>query len=117
MAQYMLLLRAEGRVEDINHPADTFDQMVAWATDLHQRKILLGANPLMRSTAKTLRHRKGTFVIDGPFAEGKEAVLGYFIITANSHAEAVEVFKSCPSLKFSGECAEVVELGKFPQFS
>ncbi len=36
-------------------------------------------------------------VIDGPFAETKELVAGYWIIQAKSKAEAVEWMKRCPN--------------------
>jgi len=37
-------------------------------------------------------------VTDGPFAEAKEAVGGYFFITASSLDEATEIAQQCPSL-------------------
>jgi hypothetical protein len=45
-------------------------------------------------------------VIDGPFAESKEAVAGFFVIQAGSLEEAVEVAKGCPGLEV-GQTVEV----------
>ena len=42
-------------------------------------------------------------VIDGPYAEVKEMVGGYLIVTADSLDEAVEMAKSCPNLKYGGK--------------
>lgn len=39
-------------------------------------------------------------VSDGPFAEAKEMVAGYFILTVASEDEAVEIAKECPTLPF-----------------
>ena len=36
-------------------------------------------------------------VIDGPFAETKELVAGYWIIQVKSKAEAIECIKRCPN--------------------
>ena len=45
-------------------------------------------------------------VTDGPFAESKEAIAGFFIIRADSLEEAVEVAKGCPGLEY-GQTVEV----------
>ena len=44
--------------------------------------------------------------MDGPFAESKEAIAGFFIIRADSLEEAVEVARGCPGLEF-GQTVEV----------
>ena len=43
----------------------------------------------------------GNTVTDGPFAESKEAIAGFFIIQADCPEEAVEIAKGCPGLEFS----------------
>ena len=48
----------------------------------------------------------GERIVDGPFAEGKEAIGGFFFLTVNSLDEATEVAKRCPSLRY-GLIAEV----------
>jgi hypothetical protein len=45
-------------------------------------------------------------VQDGPFAESKEAVAGFFIIQADSLEQAVEIAKNCPGLDY-GQTVEV----------
>ncbi len=42
----------------------------------------------------------GQRVVDGPFAEAKEAVGGYFFLTVASLDEATEIAKRCPSLEY-----------------
>ena len=42
----------------------------------------------------------GDRVIDGPFAEGKEAIGGFFFLTVDSLDEAVAIAKLCPSLPY-----------------
>ncbi len=42
-------------------------------------------------------------VTDGPFAESKELVGGYFIIKANDIDEAVSISKDCPDFIFNGK--------------
>ncbi len=48
-------------------------------------------------------------VTDGPFAEARESVAGYFILTVPSFAEAVAIAQRCPGLPH-GCTVEVREL-------
>lgn len=48
----------------------------------------------------------GDRVLDGPYAEGKEAIGGFFFLTVGSVDEAVAIAKMCPSLRY-GLIAEV----------
>jgi hypothetical protein len=52
-------------------------------------------------------------VTDGPFAESKEAIAGFFIIEAESFEEAVEAAKGCPGLDY-GQTVEVRPIGLEP---
>ena len=59
---------------------------------------LLAAEPLFpATTAKTLRVRDGRVSItDGPFAETKEQLAGFYLIDAGSHEEALEIAATIP---------------------
>ena len=48
-------------------------------------------------------------VTDGPYAESKESVAGYFKLLVGSEAEAVEIGKLCPGLPY-GATVEVRKL-------
>jgi hypothetical protein len=48
----------------------------------------------------------GRVVADGPFAESKEAVAGYFLLRVASLDEAVAIAKECPVLAY-GAAVEV----------
>ena len=41
-------------------------------------------------------------VTDGPYAESKEVVGGYYIVTASDYEDACQLAASCPHLKFGG---------------
>ena len=56
-----------------------FQKFVDWAADLDKRGILVGVDPL-QDGGKTVRRRGAGVVIDGPYAEGREAVLGYYMV-------------------------------------
>src|SRR5262245_36016965 len=53
------------------------------------------------SAATTLRERDGkTDVLDGPYADTKEHLAGYFIVEAPSLDEAITWAKRCPSIRY-----------------
>lgn len=43
-------------------------------------------------------------VFDGPFAEAKEAVAGYFMLSVHSEEEALAIAKECPGLPYGVIC-------------
>jgi hypothetical protein len=57
----------------------------------------------------------GTTVTDGPFAEAKEVVGGYWLIQARSKQEAVEWASRCPDDNCMIEVRRVFEMEDFPQ--
>jgi len=74
---------------------------------LRKRGQLMECNRLLPAeAATTVRVRKGKVSIsDGPFAETKELVGGYFVIEARDRAEAVRVASGIPGARIG--CVEV----------
>jgi hypothetical protein len=68
-------------------------------TETASRGILQGAEPLMpTSTATTVRHRGGKPVVtDGPFAETKEQLAGYYILDCENLDEAIDWASRIPT--------------------
>ena len=66
--------------------------------DLKKDGLLLAAEPLFRAdTAKTLRIRDGKVaIVDGPFAETKEQLAGFYLVEAPSHDEAMKIAARIP---------------------
>jgi hypothetical protein len=56
-----------------------------------------------------------TTVTDGPYAEAKEVVGGYWLIQARDKAEAVEWAKRCPGEDCRIEVRRVFEMEDFPE--
>ena len=66
--------------------------------DLNKRGLLLSAEPLFNAdTAKTVRIRNGRVAItDGPFAETKEQLAGFYLIDAADQDEALKIAAQIP---------------------
>jgi hypothetical protein len=83
-----------------------------WAVmdETTQRDILCGADPLEpTSSATTVRMQNGkVLVTDGPFAETKEQLAGYYILDCKDLDEALEWAAKIPSACGGGNgCIEV----------
>jgi hypothetical protein len=74
-------------------------QFMNWMEGLNQRGIFKAGQPLER-TGKLVSGKKGRNVADGPFAESKEAVGGYFLLEAGGLDEAVAIAQTSPILDF-----------------
>ena len=59
----------------------------------------------MQDEGKVVSGKQRT-VADGPFAESKEAIAGYFFLTVADEKEAIEIAKQCPGLEY-GSIVEV----------
>jgi hypothetical protein len=81
---------------------------------LRRRGQLVACNRLLPAgTATTVRVRTGKVSItDGPFAETKELVGGYFVIEARDRAEAVRVASGIPGARIG--CVEVRPIAEDP---
>jgi hypothetical protein len=69
---------------------------------------------LMPTTAATtLRKGKETLVIDGPFAETKEQLLGFFVVECSGLEQAIETAKELGRASSSAGCYEIRPLSLF----
>jgi hypothetical protein len=99
---YMLLIQEpvgqrETRTESEGHAA--YDSMLKFADELKSRGILRGVESLTSlASATRVKVREGRAqVLDGPFAEAKEMIGGFFLVDCATHAEAVEIARQCPA--------------------
>jgi hypothetical protein len=92
------------------------DQWMAWFKSLIAEGKAVAGNPL-EPKGKVVSGRDG-HIVDGPFAESKEAVGGYFLLTVADMDEAVAIARKCPGLPYgakievrpvAGECPVATE--------
>lgn len=74
-----------------------------WSDKLGAKGNLSGGEKLTDEGGKHLTARNGKMVVkDGPYAEAKEVVGGYFLIEAKDYAEAAKLCEDCPHLELNG---------------
>jgi hypothetical protein len=104
MAQYMLLIRGGEPFQEEYSP-EQFQRLIQpyidWSNKLRAEGRSRGGEEIAAG-GRTLRVRDGSFVVDGPYAETKEDIGGFFIIQAADEDEAIEVAKDCPTFHRGG---------------
>jgi hypothetical protein len=99
--QYILLIY---RAEKTMNPAETCpltQEYVTFTEDIVRAGKFKAGDPLEPvSTATTVRVRAGkTLTTDGPFAETKEQLGGYYIVEANDLDEAAAIAARIPDAR------------------
>jgi hypothetical protein len=102
--EYMLIFRGntwyKGLSADEMQTVST--QWMAWFKGLIDQGKAISGNPL-EGTGKIVSGKNGRVVADGPFAESKEAIGGYFLLAVSTLDEAVEIAKDCPGLSYGAK--------------
>jgi len=103
---YMLLFRGNDWLKNLSseEKQKVTDQWMAWFRRLTDEGKAIAGNPLEREGK--IVSGKNRVVSDGPFAESKEAIGGYFYLTVADEKEAIEIAKQCPGLEY-GSVVEV----------
>jgi hypothetical protein len=99
--EYMLLFRGPHWDRGLSQQElqAAMDKVMAWFEGLNQRGKTKAAHPL-GAHGRIISGTNGHLVVDGPFAESKEAVGGYLMLQADNLNEAVEIARSMPTLKY-----------------
>lgn len=98
---YLLLFRNAGE-ESHRHLTSTEREALTrqwndWYASLAAQGKVHDARPLALN-GRVITGERGERVVDGPYAEAKEAVGGFFIIHASDLDEATAIAKGCPGL-------------------
>jgi len=113
----MLILRNDGvdwaQLEVEGRSKAVFQKFVEWVADLKRRGVYAGVEGLQQS-GKTVRRKGAGLVVDGPFAEGREAVLGFVLVRVNDIDEACAIAGESPHAEVGG-AMEVRMVAAFPK--
>jgi len=103
MADYLFLFRGGDAAMAKMSPEQMQQNMakwMAWIEQLGKEGKFKAGEPLDRE-GKVLRGKKQA-VTDGPYAESKDLVGGYLIVSAASLAKATEIARGCPIFEGDG---------------
>jgi|SRR5579872_1529376 len=115
--KYMLLIYADEKAWTDAERQECYGQSTELAHALQAKGKYLGANPLQSVTTATsvqVRNNK-RMVTDGPFAETREQLGGYYLIEAKNLDDAIEIAGQIPGAKKGTvEIRPLVELTGLP---
>ncbi len=115
--RYMLLIYLDENGLSESERANCYAESAAYARELHSKGWYLAAGPLQpTSTATSLRIRDGKRLItDGPFAETREQLGGYFLIEAENLDKAIEIAGEIPAGRWGTvEIRPLMEISGLP---
>ena len=111
----MVIIKADKQSEAGIMDPKILEDMTRYNDELVNAGVMLGGEGLHPSSkAKRVRFAKGkTQVIDGPFAETKELIAGYWIWKVASMDEAIQWVEKCPVSETEIEIRPLFELDDF----
>jgi hypothetical protein len=83
-----------------------YERMLRWGDELRSRGLLLGAESLASQdkAARVTMSGSGSGkarIVDGPFAEAKEMVGGFFLVDVDTREEAIALAQGCPAAEWA----------------
>ena len=115
--KYMMLVYFEENAIDETEREHCYQESIQLTRDLNAKGQFLAAAPLYpTSTATSVRVRDGKrLVTDGPFAETREHLGGYFLVDARDLDEAIGIAARIPGARWGTiEVRPVIELSGMP---
>lgn len=115
--KYMLLIYLDEKVLSEAERQACYTESTELAHDIHARGHYLAAGPLQSvAMATSVRVREGKrLVTDGPFAETREQLGGYFLIEARDLDEAIGIAARIPmARKGTVEVRPLIEIPGLP---
>ena len=115
--KYMLLVYLDEHALSDSDRQQCYVDSAQLARDLHQSGQYIAASPLqLTATATSVRLREGKrLVTDGPFAETREQLGGYYLIDAKDLDEAIDIASRVPVAKAGTiEIRPVLEIPGLP---
>jgi hypothetical protein len=86
-----------------------YQRMLDYTESLKARGILLASDSLRSRAARVSTRAGRQSVLDGPFAESKELIGGFFLLDCATRDEAVGLAAECPAAEWA--TIEVREIG------
>ena len=118
--KYMLLIYQDEHSQSETERERCYVESAQFAKELNSSGHYLGANPLHpTATATSVKVRDGKRIVtDGPFAETREQLGGYFLVNAKDLDEALNIAARIPGARLGTvEIRPVMEIAGLPEGS
>ena len=101
MAEFLYLYRGGSRGATPEESEQIMKKWMGWFQQLTATGNLKDGGQPLEAEGKVVKD-KGRTVTDGPFAEAKDLVGGYTLVSADNLSHASELAKGCPILEREG---------------
>ncbi|MFN3304845.1 MAG: YciI family protein [Roseateles sp.] len=103
MPQMLLIVEPTGQRAERGRVAGeaVYQRMLDYAAELQAQGLLLGVNSLGTAARRLTRRDGAVQVTDGPFAEAKEMVGGYFLLDTDDPEVALAWAQRCPAAEWA----------------
>lgn len=115
--KYMLLVYLDENALNEAERADCYVKSAELAQEIHAQGQFLAASPLHpTTTATSVRVRDGKKIVtDGPFAETREQLGGYYLIDGKNLDDAIRIAERIPGARWGTvEIRPVMEISGLP---
>ena len=115
--QYMMLIYVDENSMTEEQRVQCYQDSAAYARQLHREGKCLAVAPLQPTlTATSIRYSEGKQIVkDGPFAETREQLGGFFLVNAANLDEALDIAGKIPAGHWGTvEVRPVMEIGGLP---
>jgi hypothetical protein len=113
MAYVLLVIEPPGqrRARTDAEGREAYGRMVRFSEELKRRGLLTMSQSLKSPDvgARVKVSGDSAMITDGPFAETKEVIGGFFLLTCETREQAIDIARECPAAEFA--TIEVRELG------
>ena len=113
MAYALLIIEPVGqrRTRSESEGQALYDSMLRFGAELKSRGLLTLSQSLKTDANVARVHVRDSqpVIVDGPFAESKEVVGGFFLLTCETREQAIAIASECPAAQWA--TVEVREFG------
>jgi hypothetical protein len=113
MAYALLIVEPAGQRQERTDAQgqELYDRMLRFSEELRSKGLLTLSQSLAsdQNGARVRMQGDQATIVDGPFAEAREMIGGFFLLTCATREQAVELARECPAAEWA--TVEVRELG------
>ncbi|HET7064679.1 MAG TPA: YciI family protein [Rudaea sp.] len=111
MSYLLLIMEPHGQraARTPEQGTQAYQSMLEFAADLKERGLLRATESLKTGGVRVATREGKRMRIDGPFAEAKELVGGFFLLDCDDEEQAIAIAGECPAAQWA--TVEVRELG------
>ncbi|MDN7183415.1 YciI family protein [Caballeronia sp. SEWSISQ10-4 2] len=77
-----------------------YERMVEFGAELKERGLLIASESLATGGVRIKKRDGQTSMIDGPYAEAKEMIGGFYMLDCATKEQAIEIATACPAAEW-----------------